>query len=344
MSVKIVTPPSVEPLTLAEIKPHLRLDSFSAELAPNAMNAPVLAGAGAGNVDNGAHSYLATFITATGETEAGVASASVTVSDKTANGKVNLTGIPIGSSSVTARKLYRTKAGFNSWLYLATISDNSTTIYTDNIADASLGVGAPTMNTTGDPLLNLLVSGVRQFAENATRRALCTQQWLMAMDQFPIPAMNISSANWYGPQWGTMPGPLSVTRPDNTTGFEIYLPFPPLQTVDSIKYYDSVTQALTTLDPSQYIVDNVSEPARITPAYGVTWPSTLNRINAVQVTFTCGYGAASDVPQGIKNWMLVRIGTLWENREEVAILQRGKVELLPYVDGLLDPFRVIRYF
>ncbi len=42
--------------------------------------------------------------------------------------------------------------------------------------------------------------------------------------------------------------------------------------------------------------------------------------------------------------MKVRIGTLYENREEVALLNRGKVELLPYVDNLLDPFRVVEYF
>lgn len=44
------------------------------------------------------------------------------------------------------------------------------------------------------------------------------------------------------------------------------------------------------------------------------------------------------VPEGIRSWMLLRIGSLYENREEVAILNRGKVELLPYVDGLLDPY------
>ena len=343
MPIQIVTPPSVEPLTLAEVEAHLRLDTTSYELAPNAMSAPALAGAGTGNVDNGAHAYLATFVTATGETQAGVSSTPVTVIDNTTNGKVSLSGIPLGASSVTARNLYRTKAGGATYYYLATIADNATAAYTDNVADASLGVGAPTANTTGDPLLLLLISAARQHAENICRRAFCTQQWLYALDRFPMPGMNISSANWYGPQWGTMPGPLSVTRVDGTTGFEIYLPFGSLQTVDSIKYYDSVTQLLTTLDPSQYIVDNISEPARVTPAYGVTWPATLNIVNAVLVTFTCGYGAAVDVPQGIKNWMLVRLGTLHENREEVALLLRGKIEPLPYVDGLLDAFRLIKY-
>jgi uncharacterized phiE125 gp8 family phage protein len=46
------------------------------------------------------------------------------------------------------------------------------------------------------------------------------------------------------------------------------------------------------------------------------------------------------VPEGIRSWILLRIGSIYENREEVAILNRGKVEELPFVDGLLDPYRL----
>jgi hypothetical protein len=194
-----------------------------------------------------------------------------------------------------------------------------------------------------DALITALIIAARQHAETITRRALVTQSWKGVFDQFPMPGMNISSANWYGPQWGNTPGPLSVTRPDGKTGYEITLPMPPLQSVESIKYYDATTQALTTLDPSQYLIDIISEPARITPAYGTSWPATLSRINAVEIAFTCGYGLAVAVPQGIKNWMLVRIGSLYEHREEVAIMSRGKIEPLPFIDNLLDPFRVVTF-
>lgn len=46
------------------------------------------------------------------------------------------------------------------------------------------------------------------------------------------------------------------------------------------------------------------------------------------------------VPEGLRHWILLRVGSLYENREEVAILNRGKVEELPFVDGLLDPYRI----
>lgn len=335
--------PASEPITLAEVESHLRFDARNYEPAPTAPTV-ALAPAAAGNVDNGDHRYLVTFVTADGETQGGVVSSVVTVADKTVAGKVAVSGIPVGGSSVTARKLYRTAAGGSTYMLLATIADNTATTYTDNTADASLGAGAPTTNTTGDPLFNILIAATRAQAETICRRALVTQSWKLVMDEFPKPAMNISSANWYGPQWGVSPGPLSVTRNDGRTGFEIFLPLPPLQTVDSIYYYDADTKARTLLDPSQYIVDTVSEMARITPAPDANWPATQNRINAVEVAFTCGYGAPSAVPQGIKHWMLMKVATLYEARTEVLVTP-GKVEIasFDFVDNLLDPYRVVTF-
>lgn len=52
------------------------------------------------------------------------------------------------------------------------------------------------------------------------------------------------------------------------------------------------------------------------------------------------YGGPEPVPEGIRNWILIRTGSLYENREEVAILNRGKVEELPFINGLLDPYRM----
>lgn len=342
MSIVQTSAPAVEPVTLTEVEAHLRLDQSSVEPPPSVITVALASPAIAGNVTAGAHRYLATFVTADGETQAGTVSAAVTVADASVNGKVALTAIPLGGASVTSRKLYRTAAGGSTYLLLATLSDNTTTTYTDNIADGSLGAGAPASNTTGDPLLNMLIGAARTHAETACRRAFITQSWKLVLDQFPLPGMNIASANWYGPQWGAQPGPLSAVGPSGKTGYEIFLPLPPLQTVDSIKYYDT-DGVLQTLASSAYLVDSVSEPARITPAPDTSWPTTQNRANAIEVTFTCGYGAAVAVPKGIKHWMLIRIGSIYAHREEVALLARGKIEALPFVDGLLDPFRCITF-
>ena len=50
------------------------------------------------------------------------------------------------SYGVAARRVYRTEASGTTFKRVATISDNSTTTYDDNIADSSLGANAPTDN------------------------------------------------------------------------------------------------------------------------------------------------------------------------------------------------------
>jgi len=101
-----------------------------------------------------------------GETELGTASNVVTVVDKTSDGKVSLTGIPISTSgSVTARKIYRTFAEEEEgYFLLTTIADNTTTIFTDNIADANLpgynsGFGASADNQVNSSFGKLFIDG-----------------------------------------------------------------------------------------------------------------------------------------------------------------------------------------
>lgn len=193
-----------------------------------------------------------------------------------------------------------------------------------------------------DTLITSLIVVARQGAEAYTRRSMCTQTWKLVLDTFPAPGINVGSANWYGPQWGTSPGPLTTLRPNGTTGFEIVLERGPIASVESITYTDqnAVTQ---TLAGSAYVVDLVSEPARIVPAYGTTWPATLNQINAVTVNFTAGYGVAAAVPQSVKQWMLLQIGAMYENREAFLAGRSITITALPFIDGLLDPYRVLVY-
>lgn len=305
--------PATEPLTIAEVMRHCQIDASNQEPAPGVLTCALASPAVAGNVDNGAHRYLATFVTADGETQAGTVSAAVTVADKTVNGKVALSAIPLGGSLVTARKLYRTAAaGGSTYLLLATLADNTTTTYTDNIADSALGAGAPSVNSTADPDLTRLIVAARVSAERITRRALVTQTWDLFLDAFP--------------------------------GWELGVPKPPLQSVSSISYVDTNGTAQT-LASDQYLVDIKGEPGRITPAYGLTWPSTRAQNNAVTVRFVAGYGAAGAVPDGIKNWMLLRIRQLYDNRGPTIAGAGAAIAEFPrsFVDGLLDDFVVLNF-
>lgn len=293
MSLSLVTGPSVEPLTVAEAKTHLRLDASAGEPAPTAPTAALASPAAAGNVDNGAHRYLYTYVTADGETEAGAVSAAVTVSDKTVNGQVALTNIAIGGSAVTARKLYRTVAGGSTYLLLATISNNTATTYTDNIADSSLGAQAPTTNTTVDPYVTRLITAARERCEQVTWRQLVQATWDFYLDAFPSSERLIE------------------------------VPKAPLSSVTHVKYYDTGGTLQTLTVTTDYTVHAPAGPrcrrGRVALAYGKSWPSTREIADAVVVRFIAGYGAtAASVPAMLRQAMLIDMGTLHEHRDDAV--------------------------
>jgi len=56
--------------------------------------------------------------------------------------------LPLGASAVTGRKLYRTASGLTALRLLATLGDNTTTIYTDAALDSVLGAAPPVTDTS----------------------------------------------------------------------------------------------------------------------------------------------------------------------------------------------------
>ncbi|MDD3118372.1 MAG: hypothetical protein PHQ27_04285 [Victivallales bacterium] len=114
-----------------------------------------------GNLDIGTYYYHITYTTAIGETNANNAVAITTDAD---HRKVTVT-LPVSDDlRVTGRKIYRTMVGeanYNTKL-LATITDNITTVYLDDIADGSLGSdkGYYRSNTT---CLGFSIGGTRSM-------------------------------------------------------------------------------------------------------------------------------------------------------------------------------------
>lgn len=99
----------------------------------------LVSAAGDPGVLSGTYYYSCTFVTALGETAPWPGTAvPVTVAAR----RINLSGIPIGPSGVIARRIYRTKAASpdpKDYYLVATIADNVTTGFVDNVADAALG-------------------------------------------------------------------------------------------------------------------------------------------------------------------------------------------------------------
>lgn len=138
-------------------------------------------------------------------------------------------------------------------------------------------------------------------------RALKEQVWEYALDKFPC-----VSHGGYAP---------------------IYIPLPPLVSVDSVSYTasDGTATALT-----GFRVFNVggTQPAYIVPAVDETWPATKGEPEAVVITFTAGY---TTVPEGIRHAIRLLVAHWFENRESVSEL---KMQELPLAySALLAPHR-----
>ena len=113
----------------------------------------------------------------------------------------------------------------------------------------------------------------------------------------------------------------------------------PVSSITSVKYYDT-NDSLQTLASSNYILDDASKPARIGLAVDATLPTLADRINAVEVKYTVGYGTAStDVPDGIKQAVLLTIGNWYENRQTV-ITGRTATELPLSSQYLLNQYKI----
>ena len=127
---------SLEPIVYATTQAGTIPDPGDPTAITSAINAT------AGNL-NGTYEYRVSFLTVAGETLIGDISAPV----QPANQKVDLTLIPIGGPGTTGRKIYRRKDGIDPFKLVTTLADNVTTVYTDNIAEASLTTPAPTLDT-----------------------------------------------------------------------------------------------------------------------------------------------------------------------------------------------------
>jgi uncharacterized phiE125 gp8 family phage protein len=181
--------------------------------------------------------------------------------------------------------------------------------------------------TGDDALISSLISSARQDAEALLQRSLITQGWRLVLDAFP------------GPSQMGVPYGVSYSIP----GHAVTLERGTVQAVSSITYLG--TDGLwATMPPANYVAELSGCPARVTPVFGQIWPITQPQIGSVKVDYTAGFGdTPGDVPFGIRRWILIRVSTIFNNREEVAVMNRGKVEILPYIDGLLDPWKVVRY-
>jgi uncharacterized phiE125 gp8 family phage protein len=97
------------------------------------------------------------------------------------------------------------------------------------------------------------------------------------------------------------------------------LPFPPLQSVTTVKYYDS-DEVLQTLPSALYTVVTQGEPGYIELDAGESWPVNLSeRKYPIQINYIAGYGDNDEsVPAGLKRWIMMSVSDAYMQREHIG--------------------------
>jgi uncharacterized phiE125 gp8 family phage protein len=171
---------------------------------------------------------------------------------------------------------------------------------TDESVQAALRIDTADVDAT---LIGLYITAAREYVEERTGRQFLTAQYLLTFDNFPgIFEDEYRPLGWrYG---------------------QIRIPRPPLVSIDRVQYIDTngVLQTLAqTNDPitgGGWQVSTKKFPGILAPQRFQVWPiADPQSLDAVQITFTAGYGATANVPQRIQQAIRFLIGHLYANRE-----------------------------
>jgi uncharacterized phiE125 gp8 family phage protein len=113
----------------------------------------------------------------------------------------------------------------------------------------------------------------------------------------------------------------------------------PVQSVTLVRY-TSTAGTLATVDSSLYTVDDVQGRGWVVPTDASGgWPETADTVNAVRVQFVSGWTDASFVPAEVKHFILMHVTSMYDRRDAISDVGNN-VAALPFVDRLLDPWRV----
>ena len=293
MIVKVYAEPTIEPVTLAELRTVLGIDSGT--MASDSTLYTSIAAGSHGVVV--AYTLLGTAIDVLGHTTV-----------------VYLTPVNNGTGGTVDVKIQEcdTIAGtYTDWAtgaFTQVTEANDTTIqeisYTGSkayirtvakVLVAACEFGTSIMvwepNVSDDTLLTDLIETARRDVENDTSRKLITQ-----------------TIDYYPQRW--------------PCGDRIKLPFGNLQSITSIAYTDS-DGTVTTLTPTtDYTAElNGAQCGYAVLPYQGTWPSgTLHPSNPITIRFVCGYGAtASSVPITARQAIKARCVNLYANRGDDVI-------------------------
>lgn len=90
---------------------------------------------------------------------------------------------------------------------------------------------------------------------------------------------------------------------DYPPGDEIEITLGPVAAIISVKYYAPGSISLTIVDASKYQLDNIELTARL--RFKESFTIDTDRMNAIEIEFTNGWATAAEIPQTIKDAIIL---------------------------------------
>lgn len=166
-------------------------------------------------------------------------------------------------------------------------------------------------NTDRDTVIARLIIASIKLCENYSGRSFITQTRQMKLDAFP-PCHPYFIYIPYGPVIAISGS--DAADPANTLG---------------VTYVDDDGATQTLVLNTDFYLDNNGDLSRIAPVDD--WPTDVDeRINAITITYTAGYGAAADVDPIAKEAIFAQVAYMHENpdKSELCEAAMGHLDLI----------------
>ena len=132
-----------------------------------------------------------------------------------------------------------------------------------------------------DETVQAFIAAAREQGELITGYCLAQRTWTQVMDRFPS---NLDY-NWSNRAYSGS----NYTLLDWDHSQVIKLSYPPIISVQGIQYVGANGIAQTLQQDIDFILDRITTPVRLFPAFGGYWPPALYVANSLQINYTAGY-------------------------------------------------------
>ena len=170
-----------------------------------------------------------------------------------------------------------------------------------------------------DDLVQSLIVGARSIVETMTGRALIAQTWRLTRDAWPD---TFAINGFFGA------ADIALDMP---------LPFAPVASIDAVRVIgdDGAPQLIAA---GTYALVDFPDAARIV---FMTAPAAPTRsVAGIEIDVVVGYGAAADVPQPLRQAILMMVARWFEDRGDGEA--QAPSDLRGAARGLVAPYRRVR--